>query len=540
MDWLAHLAAAPGKQEELREKALRKLSRLALFVAQAASGGEPVIDPLPQDRRFEHVDWQQWPFNLYYQAFLLAQQWLWNATTGVRGVTRHHEHVVTFMARQWLDIFSPSNFLATNPEVLQKTLTSGGTNLLQGMANWWDDVLRLAANRPPVGVEDYQVGQNLALTPGKVIFRNRLMELIQYAPQTDRVRPEPVLIVPSWIMKYYILDLAPGRSLVQYLVENGHTVFIISWKNPGPEDRDIGMDAYQRDGVLTAIDTVSTVCGKKINALGYCLGGTILAIAAAMLARAGDERLNTVTLLASELDFSEPGELSLFIDESQLAFLEDIMWTRGYLDGKEMAGAFTLLNSKDLVWSRMVHDYLMGERAPVTDLMAWNADATRMPYRMHSEYLQHLYLENDLAEGRYIVDGRPVALTDIRAPLFVVGTQRDHVSPWRSVYQVHLLTDTEVTFLLTSGGHNVGVVNPPGNGFPGRSYQVSTRPDQSRYIDPDSWAANTPTHEGSWWPEFLSWLNAHCGAETQPPGIGAPQSGLVPIFDAPGEYVLLS
>jgi polyhydroxyalkanoate synthase len=540
MDWLAHLSASPGKMQELGEKALRKWTRLLLYVANSMTGEcPPCIEPLPQDRRFDDPDWQRWPFNLYYQSFLLLQQWWWNATSDVHGVSRHHEQVVTFITRQLLDVLSPSNFAPTNPEVLRETLKENGSNLARGAANIWEDALRLMANRPAMGMEQYRVGSNLAVTPGKVIYRNRLIELIQYTPRTQTVHPEPVLMIPSWIMKYYILDLSPQNSLVKYLVDNGHTVFMVSWKNPGPDDRDLGLDDYLQSGVLAAINAVGKIVPeRKINALGYCLGGTLLAIAAAVMARDADERLNSVTLLAAELDFTEPGELSLFIDESQIGFLEDIMSTRGYLDGKEMAGAFTLLNSKDLVWSRMVRSYLLGARAPVTDLMAWNADGTRLPYRMHSEYLRRLYLENDLAEGRYRVDDRPVALTDIRAPLFVLGTERDHVSPWRSVYKAHLLTDTEVTFLLTSGGHNVGVVNPPGPGYPSRSYQVATRSATDRYVDPDAWVAATPTKEGSWWPEWLSWLKAHSSGPVAPPTMGAPAAGLVPLCDAPGTFVL--
>jgi len=541
MDWLVHLAISPGKQQELREKAQRKLTRLLLYQTGLARGeSTPCIEPLPQDDRFKHPDWQLPPFQSYYQSFLLVQQWWWNATTGVHGVTKHHEDMATFFARQWLDMFSPSNFLATNPEVLGETVRTAGMNLAQGAANLWEDALAQASGKPPAGAEQFKVGKNLALTPGKVILRNRLIELIQYAPLTASVHPEPVLIVPSWIMKYYILDLSPANSLVKYLVDAGHTVFMLSWKNPGAADRDLGMDDYLRDGVLAALDAVSSVVpGHKINALGYCLGGTLLGIAASALARDGDARLSSLSLLASELDFTEPGELSLFIDESQVAFLEDAMWTQGYLDGKQMAGAFALLNSKDLVWSKMIHSYLMGQRAPLTDLMAWNIDATRLPYRMHSEYLRQLYLDNDLAEGHYKVGGRPVALTDIRVPTFVLGTQRDHVSPWRSVYKAHLLTDTEITFVLTSGGHNVGVVNPPGTGFPGRSYQVSTRAAEDPYLDPDTWAAQTPSHEGSWWPAWEAWLRQHAGERIAPPAMGGAGKAYAAIDDAPGQYVLM-
>ncbi|HTT07649.1 MAG TPA: alpha/beta fold hydrolase [Gammaproteobacteria bacterium] len=539
LDWFTHLGTSPGKQMELLQKAVRKLTRLALYVGSAAGHCPNCIEPLPQDRRFDHPDWRNWPFNVIYQSFLLTQQWWWNATTEVRGVTRHHEYMVAFMARQWLDMFSPSNFLFTNPQVLHETVRTGGMNLVRGGQNLWEDMLRLAANRPPVGSEAFKVGKNIAVTPGKVIYRNRLIELIQYEPQTATVHPEPVLLVPSWIMKYYILDLSPSNSLVRHLVDNGHTVFMISWRNPVAEDRDLGLENYLVQGIHAAIDAVAKVMpGRRIHATGYCLGGTMLATSAAVLARENDRRLASLSLLASELDFSEPGELGLFIDESQISFLDDIMWTRGYLDGKEMSGAFALLNSKDLVWSKMTHNYLMGAREPLSDLMAWNADATRLPYRMHNEYLRKLYLSNELAEGRYEVDGRPVALTDIRLPLFVVATERDHVSPWRSVFKVHLLTDTEVTFALTTGGHNVGIVNPPGVNAAGRGHRIATHAPRDKYTDPDLWFERAQWREGSWWPSWLSWLKRLSSAPVAPPAMGAPEADLPPLYDAPGRFVL--
>jgi len=278
------------------------------------------------------------------------------------------------------------------------------------------------------------------------------------------------------------------------------------------------------------------VPGQKVHAVGYCLGGTLLAIAATAMARDGDDHLRTLTLFAAETDFSEPGELSLFIDETEVTFLEDLMWDQGFLDTRQMAGAFQLLRSNDLIWSRLVRDYLMGERAPMTDLMAWNADGTRLPYRMHSEYLRSLFLRNDLAEGRFRVGGRPVTLADLRVPVFVVSTIKDHVAPWRSVYKIHLLTDTELTFVLAAGGHNAGIVSEPGHAH--RSYQLAGRVVGDRYIDPDNWLARTPRREGSWWPAWEGWLQDHSSGPMPAPQLGAPEHGYPPLAPAPGTYVL--
>ena len=538
-DWLIHLAAAPGKQVQLWHKALRKGMRLAHFLSTCAltSEGRVCIEPLEQDKRFANDAWRRWPFNVIHQSFLLQQQWWHNATTGVRGVSAQHERQVEFTARQVLDMLSPSNFVLTNPEVLARTQAEHGLNLIRGWWNFVDDWERRVAHQPAADSEKFKVGANLGITPGKVIFRNRLIELIQYAPQTGRVRPEPVLIVPSWIMKFYILDLAPGRSLVEHLVSQGYTVFIISWKNPDSGDRDLGLDDYRTLGVDAALGAVSEICpGVEVHGVGYCLGGTLLAIAASVIAGRNHRRFKTITLLAAEVDFEEAGELRLFIDESQISFLEDVMWGQGYLDGSQMSGAFQMLHSKDLVWSRIVHDYLMGERSRIFDLMAWNSDTTRMPYRMHSEYLRHLFLDNELSTGRYKVDGRPVALTDIRSPVFAVGTETDHVAPWHSVYKLNLLLDTDVTFLLTTGGHNAGIVSEVKGSK--HKYRVATRHDQELYVDPESWRHRSPVHEGSWWPEWVRWLDARSSPPGPPPAMGAPESGLPPLDDAPGTYVM--
>jgi len=536
-DWLFHLATAPGKQMELVAKAARKQSRLVRYAVESAQQEcEPCIEPLPQDRRFRDPGWQTFPFNLVYQAFLLQQQWWWNATTDVKGVSEHHQRVAAFIARQALDVVSPSNFVVTNPEVLRRVAETGGANLARGLADWWLDLLAFASGTRRRDAMAFTPGRDVAITPGKVVFRNDLIELIQYTPATARVHPEPVLIVPSCVLKYYILDLSPHNSLVRYLVEAGHTVMMVSWRNPDMRDRDLGVDDYLRHGIRAAIDAVSRICPNAgIHAAGYCLGGTFLAAVASALAAADDNRLASITLIAAEVDFTEAGELSIFIDESQLAYLDDLTWEQGYLDGQQMAGAFMLLNSADLLWSRNVRAYLMNEPPPATDLASWNADTTRLPHRMHSEYLRALYLRNDLASSRMCVDGRPVALSDIRAPIFLLGTERDHVSPWKSVYKLHQYADTEITFCLTSGGHNVGIVNPPG--VAGRHYRIGTSSSQDHYVDPDVWVARTPPEEGSWWPAWQGWLAARSGAAAEPPDMGG-HDKLV-LGDAPGSYVLM-
>jgi polyhydroxyalkanoate synthase len=539
LDWAIHLRNAPGKQIQLVDKATRKAIRFADYVVRCAMRNDRTdacIEPLPQDKRFAGEDWHRWPYNFIHQAFLLNQQWWHNATTGIRGISKQHEDMVEFMSRQLLDMVSPSNFVATNPEVLRATASQGGMNLVKGLRNFATDWERAISHKKPAGTENFVVGRDVAATPGKVIYRNRLIELIEYAPATDAVRPEPVLIVPAWIMKHYILDLSPHNSLVRYLVGQGFTVFMISWKNPGPEDRDLGLDDYRTRGVMAALDVLSaTLPGRKVHAVGYCLGGTLMSIAAAAIARDGDERLRSLTMFAAQTDFTEAGELMLFINESQIAFLEDLMWEQGYLDSSQMAGAFQMLRSNDLIWSRVVHEYLMGERQPMTDLMAWNADATRMPYRMHSEYLRKLFLDNDLAEGRFAVEGRPVALGDIRVPIFCVGTVSDHVAPWHSTYKINFQTETEVTYLLTSGGHNAGIVSEPGHAH--RSFQIMTRKPDEHYLDPDTFLARAPRKDGSWWPEWLAWLDARSGAPVAPPA-GIPASLGAPFGDAPGTYVL--
>ena len=541
-DWAIHLGAAPGKQMELTLEVGRKSLALSGEALRSALDPKsvPSIEPLAGDERFRDDSWNAGPYRLLYQNFLLAEQWWDAATHDIPGVSPHHENVVSFIARQWLDMFSPSNSPITNPVVGQETLRSGGRNLTKGVRNWVDDAQRAKAGLPPPGSEAFVPGEAVAVTPGKVVFRNHLIELIQYAPSTGTVHPEPVLIVPAWIMKYYILDLSPQNSLIRYLVDQGRTVFCISWRNVTADDRELTLEDYRRSGTMAALDAITAIVpDQKVHAAGYCLGGTLLAITAAAMAEVDDDRLKSMTLFAAQTDFTEPGELALFIDDSQVALLESMMWQHGTLGAAQMAGAFQLLKSNDLIWSRMVHDYLMGERTPMIDLMAWNADTTRMPYRMHSEYLRKLFLGNDLASGRYVVDGHPIALQNIRAPIFAVGTERDHVAPWQSVYKIHYLSDAPVTFVLTSGGHNAGIVSEPGH--PHRHFRIATKEAESPLLSADEWIAAARIENGSWWTAWTEWLDLHSvGEQMAPPSMGAPDKGLPPLADAPGAYVMQS
>jgi polyhydroxyalkanoate synthase len=539
-DWLVHLAVSPTKLADLTQQAIVGAADNLAFAAQSVLGspGDPSERALPHDDRFRAPEWRTFPFNVYAHNFLSIERWWEAATTRVRGVSQRHDDMANFTVRQLLDTVAPSNFILTNPTVLARTRAESGANLVRGYANLIADLTRGRSGAAPRGTEAFKVGETIAVTPGKVVHRTRLAEIIQYAPATDRVRPEPVVIVPAWIMKYYILDLSPANSLVKFLVQQGFTVFMVSWKNPGAEDRDVGFDDYRTEGVLPAIKAAAAITGAcKVHTVGYCLGGTLLAITAAAMARDGDDRLASLSLFAAQVDFTEAGELMLFIDESQVAFLEDTMSERGYLDSKQMAGAFQLARSNDLIWSRSIHDYLMGEPSAAIDIMAWNADATRMPFRMHSQYLRSLFLNNELAEGRFEVGGRPVALPDIRLPLFAVSTEHDHVAPWRSVFKLNLLTEAPITFVLTNGGHNAGILSEPGHLH--RHFRMAAREDGKPYVDPDKWRAEHEPQEGSWWPAWSAWLAARSGEPVPPPPLGDAAAGFAAIEDAPGRYVFM-
>ena len=536
MDWAVHFSLSTGTQLDVLARAAENAKRLWLYAVARASGQKAEL-PFPPNgwAGFQQDElWSTFPMDMIRQWHLALTDVALLAAESPRGMVAIDARRMEFMTRQLMDALAPQNNPALNPDMWRRTLAEGGSNLLRGYENALDDLLRQAEGRPPAGTEAFKVGEAVAVTPGTVVFRNDLIELIQYEAATPSVHAEPVLIVPAWIMKYYILDLSPHNSLVRFLVGQGYTVFMVSWRNPTPEDRDISFDAYRTHGVMAALDEITRLLpGCNVHACGYCLGGTILSIAAATMARDGDKRLQSLTLLAAQTDFSEVGDLMLFVDDSQVAFLEDLMWDQGVLDTHQMAGAFRLLRSNELIWSRMIRDYIMGDRDKITDLMAWNADQTRMPYLMHSQYLRGLFLENRLTAGRYAVDGRVIALRDIDAPVFLVGTEKDHIAPWQSVYKFRLFSDTQVTFVLTTGGHNAGIVSEPGH--PHRSFRISTADHDDKYVDPVTWAARAEAHEGSWWLAWADWLAGKSSPDmVEPPEAGSERN----LGPAPGLYVL--
>jgi len=540
LDWGLHWATQPAQTTRL----LLKTQLGAWEAALTNLAGHPVAPHTgPEDHRFEAPVWRDWPYAPVVNGYQAAEAF-WRQATTLRGMAPHHQEMARVFARQLLDTASPANAGLANPEVARRTWDSAGSNLAAGWANALDD-WRQAHGLAPQQQDGrpYQPGVDVAVTPGRVVHRNHLIELIQYSPSTPTVAAEPVFIVPSWIMKYYILDLSPANSMVRWLVGQGHTVFIVSWRNPDEGDALLDMADYLQLGVLDALAAVArAVPGQAVHACGYCLGGTLLSMAAAALARPGQvadadqlPALASLSLLAAETDFSEPGEMGVLIDDSQVALLEDMMAERGFLSGQQMAGSFQFLHARDLVWSARLRELWLGERLRPNDLMAWNADVTRMPAAMHSEYLRRCYLNNELAQARYPVEGRPVALEDIHTPIFLVGTEKDHVSPWLSVYKLHRLCgDAPLTFVLTNGGHNAGIVSEPGHA--GRHYAMHTRPADGPWLPPEQWQAQASAHQGSWWLAWHSWLLAQ--------GSGRSVAARAPAVDddlgpAPGRYVLV-
>ena len=536
-DWFLNLAKEPPKQLELMQDAMHKAADTVSFAFKAAAGTP--LKPAAGDDRMGGDAWAQWPFNVYAHAYRNYADWWKTALSSVAGVAPANERTLDFVARNALEALSPANYLATNPELLDTTRLEAGENLVRGFSHWLEDVQGMLGAKSVKGASQFVVGRDIAATPGKVVLRNELMELIQYSPATTEVLAEPVLIIPAWIMKYYILDLSAGNSLVRYLVSMGHSVFIVSWKNPTASDAKFGIDDYLKLGIRDTVQAVARIVPHQgIHAVGYCIGGTLLSIAAAAFGAEGDRRLKSMTLLAAQQDFSEPGELSLFISPSQLDMLESVMSRTGVLKSEQMGAAFALLRSRDLLWTPAVNAYVRGKRESQNDLMAWNADGTRMPCRMHSEYLRELYLNNSLARGEFVSEGRRVDLKDIRLPMFVVGTETDHVAPWRSVYKARGLTrSADYTYLLTSGGHNAGIVSGPMH--PRRRHRVRTWSDATETLSPADWHHKTEPRAGSWWPTWQQWLAQHSTPElVAPPPMGCAEAGYAPLADAPGEYVL--
>ena len=532
-DWLGHLSASPGTLSRLTTEAGLGWSQ-ALHHAATCKGGAH------DDRRYADESWAAWPFCGFVSTHRMAETW-WQEATMLRGMEHHHEDLMRLLSRQWLDMLAPSNWFWTNPQVLKTTWNTQGANLLRGAAHALDDwrqtqgLSRLQEDQPL-----YRPGVEVACTPGDVVYRNHLVELIQYAPSTPTVQREPLFIVPSWIMKYYILDLSPHNSMVRYLVDQGHTVFMLSWRNPDESDALLDLQDYLQQGILEPLAVITErTGGVPIHATGYCLGGTLLAMAAATLARPQEAQnapiapLASMSLLAAQLDFRDAGEMGVLLDEAQVALLEDVMAERGYLTGQQMAGSFQFLRARDLIWSARMREYLLGEPDVANDLMTWNADVTRMPAVMHSNYLHSLYLHNDLAEGRYEVAGEPVSLSDVRLPVFTVGTLKDHVTPWRSAYKVKRLVRSDVTFVLTSGGHNAGVVSEPGH--EGRDYQLMLTRASDQRLSPDAWQRRAPHFKGSWWPAWHEWLVSHSSGTVPAREVAGAES----LCAAPGSYVLV-
>lgn len=535
-DWSVHLAQSPGRRTDLANKAVEGMLRLQAYAAWRLTGNAP--EQPPKGTRFRDPAWTGFPFDIVAQGWLGMRDWWHDATSPSPGLNTWSNEQTAFWADLMLDALSPANFALLNPEVIHRTLEESGANLQRGWQNWLDDLRREIGGRPQPPSEGFLVGKDLAVTPGKVVYQNDLIELIQYAPQTETVQREPLLIVPAWIMKYYILDLSPHNSLVRWLVGEGFQVFMVSWKNPRPEDGRFRLNDYLDLGIREALDAVRAITKEpRIHACGYCLGGTLLSIQAARMARDGDDSLATVSLLAAQTDFSEPGDIRLFVDEAQVTFLEDMMELEGIMPARFMSDGFKMLRSETQVWDTAVRRYLLGEEPKTFDLLAWNEDATRMPYGMMRDYLRGLYLENQLALSRYRVDGRVVSISDIRAPILAVGTTRDHVAPWKSVFKITHLARTDVTFILADGGHNAGIVTEPGH--PRRHHQIGHRIAHEHYLSPEAWEDAAARRQGSWWTSWHDWLIERSGEPRKAPArLGYARSGYPILRDAPGKYVL--
>jgi polyhydroxyalkanoate synthase subunit PhaC len=529
--WLADPQRAMLAQTEL----WRGYLELWTSALHRAAGEEtsPVASPQPGDRRFADDAWQDNPmFEFVKQAYLFTTRWAERMVEEADDIDEHTRHKARFYVRQIANALSPTNFVLTNPELLRETLDSNGENLVRGMRMLAEDIklgkgeLRIRQTDPT----KFEVGKNLATTPGKVIWQNPLMQLIQYEPATDEVCKRPLLIVPPWINKFYVLDLTPEKSMIRWLVEQGHTVFVISWVNPDESLARKSFEDYMREGIFEALGVIEQATGeRRVNAVGYCVGGTLLAVALAFMANQGDERIASATLLTAQVDFTHAGDLKVFVDEKQIRAVEQDMERRGYLEGRRMAAAFNLLRSNDLIWPYVVSNYLRG-RAPFPfDLLYWNSDSTRMPAANHSFYLRNCYLENRLSQGEMEVGGAKLDLKKVTVPIYNLATREDHIAPAKSVFVGSRLFGGPVRYVVAGSGHIAGVVNPPAKG----KYQHWTGAKPSG--DFDAWLAKAKERPGSWWPDWQTWLEKH--DKTRVPARPVGGGRLQPIEDAPGSYV---
>ncbi|WP_084396664.1 PHA/PHB synthase family protein [Henriciella aquimarina] len=535
-DWMVHMSRSPGHNLDLTIQAFESMLGLQAYVAHRVSGQEP--ENGFSGTRFRSDYWKTFPFDLPARSWLSMRDWWRSATAPSRGLNTWSNEHTAYWAELALEAMSPANVPFLNPDVIHRTLEESGENLQKGWQNWLDDMRREIGGRPPPPHEGYEVGKDLAITPGKVVYQNDLIELIQYGPTTDTVAREPVLMVPAWIMKYYILDLSPHNSLVRWLVSEGFQVFMVSWKNPHPEDAHFRLNDYLDLGIGEALNAVNTITGEeKVHACGYCLGGTLLSMQAARMARDGDHRLSTLSLLAAQTDFTEPGDIRLLVDEAQVTYLEDMMELEGVMPARMMSDGFRALRPDSQIWDPAVKTYLLGERPPIFDILAWNEDATRMPSAMMSDYLRGLYLDNDLASSRYKVDGRAISISDIRAPIFAVGTNRDHVAPWKSVFKITHLARPDVTFVLADGGHNAGIVTEPGH--PKRHHKIGHTMAHEHHLSPEAWEEAATQRDGSWWLSWRDWLKERSGEPRRAQKrYGYAKKGYPVVRDAPGLYVL--
>jgi len=495
---------------------------------------KPVIAEDPKDRRFKHEDWRDNEvFDFIKQSYLLSARYFTNIARAAEDLDPKTAQKVDFYTRQFVDAMSPSNFLMTNPEVLRKTAETGGENLLRGLQNLLSDLER-GKGKLRIRMTDetkFRIGENIAVTPGKVVYQNELMQLIQYAPTTETVLKRPLLIIPPWINKFYILDLRPKNSFIRWAVAQGHTVFVISWVNPDETLAEKSFEDYMLEGPYAALDAIQQATGEKaVNAIGYCLGGTLLACTLAHMAAKRDTRIKSATFFTTMVDFAEAGELSVFIDEEQLQSLEERMQRRGYLEGREMATTFNMLRANDLIWSFVVQNYLLGQEPFPFDLLYWNDDSTRMPAAMHSFYLRRMYQQNDLVKpGAITLAGVPLDVSKVKVPAYILSTREDHIAPWKSTYRTTQIFQGPVRFVLAASGHIAGVANPPESGK--YSHWISDETPEK----PESWFENATEMAGSWWPDWHRWVTSldRTQVPARQPGAGA----LPALEDAPGSYV---